>query len=416
MNTQKSDNYKWYLLFFLWVAFFLHQGTRQIYNAILPQIQNTFEVDSLKMGIVGTVFTMTYGICALFSGVASDMLKRKWMVVAGLLIFCLGIFCSGWATCIGMMIIFYGLMNGVGQAFYYPAACSLLSQLHEQSRATALAIHQTALYLGIVICSCISGYLGDIPSVMGMSGWRIPFILFGGIGILWALCLAFFMRDTKPMQNKDNIPEQKASLKDAMFVIFRKPAAILLAIGFGMHIYVDCGFKTWMPTFLQDTFRLDGASAAFNAVIWHYIGAIIGVMLGGRISDKFAKIRKTIRFEANIFGLLVASPFIYIMATANTALLCFVALFLFGLFRGIYDSNMFAALFDVVAPRYRASASGIMLCFGFIIGSTAPAVLGFMRDEFGISTAITSLAAFYFLGAIIILIAQCFFFKRDYEG
>ena len=416
-NTQPKDNYKWFLLLFLWIAFFLHQGTRQIYNAILPQIQNAFDVDSLKMGIVGTVFTMTYGLCAPISGIASDFLRRKYMVVAGLFIFCLGIFLSGWVSSIGLMIVFYGILNGAGQAFYYPAACSLLSQLHNETRATALAIHQTALYAGIVICSCVSGYFGDIPSVADLSGWRIPFILFGGIGILWAVLLAFLMRDTKPqVQSKSNSDNDKASFKDAFFVMFRKPSAILLAFGFGMHIYTDCGFKTWMPTFLQDQFGLDGANAAFNAVIWHYIGAFFGVMVGGRISDKLAKLRQTIRFETNIFGLAFASPFILLMATTQSLTVCFVALFLFGLFRGVYDSNMFASLFDVVAPRYRASASGIMLCFGFIIGSTAPAVLGYMRDVFGISSAIASLGGFYFTGAIIILFARNFFFKRDYES
>lgn len=91
-------------------------------------------------------------------------------------------------------------------------------------------------------------------------------------------------------------------------------------------------------------------------------------------------------------------------------------MFLFGIFRGVYDSNLFASLFDVVAPRYRASASGLMLCFAFIIGSTAPAVLGWMRDEFGMASGIASLAAFYFAGGLIILLARNIFFKRDYEA
>lgn len=79
--SQPKDYYKWFLLLFLWVAFFLHQGTRQIYNAILPQIQNTFDVDSTQMGMTGTIFTLTYGICAPLSGFASDFLRRKWMVI-----------------------------------------------------------------------------------------------------------------------------------------------------------------------------------------------------------------------------------------------------------------------------------------------------------------------------------------------
>lgn len=415
-NDSSKDYYKWFLLLFLWVAFFLHQGTRQIYNAILPQIQGTFGVDSVKMGIVGTIFTLTYGICAPLSGFASDFLKRKYMVIVGLGVFCTGIFLSGWVSCIGMMIVFYGLLNGAGQAFYYPAACSLLGQLHEKTRATALAIHQTALYAGIVICSCVSGMFADIPSVGSLDGWRIPFILFGGIGIVWAFMLIFLMRDTKPITHTHTEGEiKKASFKDAFMVMFRKPAAMSLALGFGMMIYVDCGFKTWMPTFLQEHFHMDAAVAATNAVVWHYAGAFFGVMLGGRITDKLASKRKTVRFEANIIGLLCGAPFIYFMANTSSEALCCLGMLAFGLFRGVYDSNLFASLFDVVAPRYRASASGLMLCFAFIIGSSAPMVLGWIRDNFGMNYGIASLAAFYLAGGVIILLGRNLFFKRDYE-
>lgn len=416
-SLEKKENlisyYKWILLGFLWVAFFLHQGTRQIYNAILPQIQNSFDVDSVKMGMVGTVFTMTYGICAPLSGFAADFLRRKWMVVSGLLIFCAGIFISGWASAIGMMVLSYGILNGMGQAFYYPAACSLLGQLHEKTRATALAIHQTAVYVGIVVCSCVSGYFGDIQTVGSFDGWRIPFVMFGFTGILWAVFLAFSMRDTKPATTVSS--QEKASFKDAFFVMFKKPSALLLALGFGMMIYVDCGFKTWMPTFLRENFNMDGTSAAFNAVIWHYAGAFFGVMLGGRITDKLVESRPTVRFEANILGLLLGAPFIFLMANTSVQWICFVGLFMFGFFRGVYDSNLFASLFEVVASRYRASASGLMLCFAFMFGSSAPVVLGWIRDNFGMAEGIASLSVFYLAGGVIIFIARNAFFKRDRE-
>ena len=411
-TNNNTGNYKWLLLMFLWAAFFLHQGTRQIYNAILPQIQGAFGVDSLKMGIVGTVFTMTYGICAPLSGLASDFLSRKYMVVAGLFIFCAGIFVSGWATCIGMMIVFYGLLNGAGQAFYYPAACSLLSQLHDDTRATALSIHQTALYAGIVICSCVSGYFGDIPSVGDFDGWRMPFVLFGGTGILWAAVLAVAMRNTKPAQAQGGAA-QKASFKDAFFVMFRKPSAILLAFGMGMHIYVDCGFKTWMPAFLHDRFALDGAQAAFNAVIWHYIGACLGVMLGGKVSDYFAKARKTARFETNIIGLVLASPFIFLTANAGAQALCFAAMLAFGFFRGVYDSNMFASLFDVVAPRYRSAAMGLYLSGAFFLGCPATWALGKVGEHFSLQAGMAIFAVTYALGAVAIFLARGVFYARD---
>ena len=69
----------------------------------------------------------------------------------------------------------------------------------------------------------------------------------------------------------------------------------------------------------------------------------------------------------------------------------------------------------MVAPRYRASASGLMLCFAFIIGSSAPMVLGWIRDNFGMNYGIASLSAFYLAGGVIILLGRNLFFNRDFE-
>ena len=40
--NMKSDCYKWLLLAFLFVTFFLELGTRQVYNAVLPQLMVYF--------------------------------------------------------------------------------------------------------------------------------------------------------------------------------------------------------------------------------------------------------------------------------------------------------------------------------------------------------------------------------------
>ena len=37
-----EEMYKWMLLVLLWVAYFIHQGSRQIYPSILPQIKEYF--------------------------------------------------------------------------------------------------------------------------------------------------------------------------------------------------------------------------------------------------------------------------------------------------------------------------------------------------------------------------------------
>ena len=401
-------NYKWRALALLWVAFFLQQGTRQIFGATLSSIQGALGVTAAQIGMIATVFTFAYGLSVPFAGVTADLLNRKWMVVSGVFVFCLGIFASGFVAALGLLIVTYGLLNGFGQSFYYPSATSIIGQLHKETRATALSILQMGLYTGIIGCSAAAGFLAE----SGADGWRTAFRVFGGLGILWAVALAFLLRDTRPdggvaaAAPESDAPARKPALKEAFAVFIANPSAVLLAVGLGMMIYVDVGFKTWMPSHLETTFGVAKRSAALNAVLWHYLGAFVGVTLGGRISDRLAARRPSVRMETNMLGLACAVPFIAWMAYAPSLTVCCVAMALFGVFRGVYDSNLMASLFDLIPSRYHASGAGIMLCFGFVFGSTSPVVLGLLKEHFSSAAGLASLAAFYLAGAAVIAVAR----------
>ena len=396
----------------LWVAFFLQQGTRQIFGAALSSIQGSLGVGAAQIGMVATVFTFAYGLSVPFAGVTADLFNRKWMVVSGVFVFCLGIFVSGFVSCLGMLLVTYGILNGFGQSFYYPSATSIIGELHKDTRATALSILQMGLYAGIIGCSAASGYFAE----SGADGWRMPFWVFGGIGIAWAVVLAFGLKGgPTSMPATDGtapVPSAaKPSLKEAFIVFLSNPSALLLAVGLGMMIYVDVGFKTWMPSHIENAFGLAKGAAALNAVLWHYLGAFVGVTLGGRISDRFVSRRPSIRMETNIAGLAIAVPFIVWMAYAPSLLSCCAAMALFGVFRGVYDSNLMASLFDLIPQRYHASGAGIMLSCGFVFGSTSPVVLGLVKDTFSSTAALASLAAFYLAGAAVIAVAR----KKQYR-
>jgi MFS family permease len=304
-------------------------------------------------------------------------------------------------------MLMYGAVNGFGQSFFYPAATSLVQQLHSERKATALSIMQIALYSGIILFSFASGKILDV-----CGDWRVPFKVFGVAGVVWAAALVFLLRDTKPVA-----AAVKPSLGDALKAVFSKPSAILLALGLGMQIFVDVGFKMWMPTYLKETFPgMGAASYGLHAVLWHYLGAFVGVIVGSRIADGLVRRRHGIRMEMNILGLVAGAPFILWMANAGTFSDVCAAMGLFGFFRGVYDSNQFASIFDVIAPRYRASAMGVMLAFAFAFGALAPVVLGLVKDAFTMSAGLAALSVFFVAGAALIAVARIFFLERDYEG
>lgn len=416
-----EKNYKWWALALLWVAFFLQQGTRQLFGPSVPSICASFGVDKVALGVVGTVFAMTYGICVPFAGLTADLFNRKWMVTIGVAIFCGGIFLSGFVASVGLLILTYGILNGFGQTFYYPSATSLVSQLHKESRATAISILQLGLYIGIVGCGSLAGFVAG----KGGESWRMPFWIFGGLGLAWAVALVFFLKDTKPVASTVGLnlqPQpQKPSIREAISAVFSKPTAICVILGLAMMIYVDIGFKNWMPSHLQETFGRDCPFlkqwAGLHAVLWHYVGAIVGVLVGSRIGDRLVKGRPGIRLEMGIAGLGLAIPFIVWMAMTQSFVFCCVAMLGFGLFRGVYDSNFMASFFDVVNPRYHASGVGIMMCIAFLFGSLSSTVLPWLAKMLGgnMAWSMSSLAGFYLIGALVIFLARACFLGRDYE-
>ena len=57
------------------------------------------------------------------------------------------------------------------------------------------------------------------------------------------------------------------------------------------------------------------------------------------------------------------------------------SLALFGVFRGFYDSNTYPALYHVIRPESRATATGMFLAAGFLGGGFAPVVVGWMAEK-----------------------------------
>ena len=413
---RESKNYKWVMLGLLAVTYFLMHASRQIFNASLPDIKASLPGTSdAQWGFTRTAFLFSYGLVVPLAGIAADMLKRKWVVVAGALIFSASVLATGFVDGFVGMLVMYGLMNGIGQCMIPASSSSLIAQHHVESRSTALSIYQTGLYFGIIVSSALAGWLGGVSQ----DGWRYAFWGFGAIGVVWALITAVVMRDTPPLVTGASRPgSDTASIRDACLAMVSKPSAILLTFAFGMLVFGSNCFRTFMPLFLRTPaadggFAMTAGSAAFHAVFWFYVGSFIGIGSGARLSDKLAHRFPAIRINMLILGLALSAPAMAAMVYMPNFPLCCFMMFVFGLGGGFFDCSLYSGLFEVVAPRYRAAAMGVYLCGAFIIGCPATAVLGYVGQHFSYQHGIAIFGGTYAIGAVAVLIARLCFFKRD---
>jgi MFS transporter, Spinster family, sphingosine-1-phosphate transporter len=115
--------------------------------------------------------------------------------------------------------------------------------------------------------------------------------------------------------------------------------------------------------------------------------------------------------------MLLGAPTIAWMGLAGNLTATWLAMAGVGFCRGLYESNTQASLFDVIAPRYRASAVAMMTMLAFLAGSTSPWLLGWCRGAFGdgagLSYGFAALSLAYLLGGLAVLVALKTTFPQD---
>ena len=396
-----SKSYKWEIIFLLWVAYFLNQADRQVFNTVLPHIQEFLGATDATMGLISTCFNLFFALTVPFAGYFADRLSRSKIIIFSVTLFSVATMFTGYASTVVLMIMMRSVATGVGEAIFGPTYPAIIAEYHDgRTRARAMSIHQTAYYVGVIASGFLAGLVAD------KLGWQYSFLIFGAAGVVFAFVLLLRLRDKNTAQQKAEATQQsKPSFFEAMAAIFKVPTAVCMIFGFTSLIFVLTGYLTWMPKCLMETFDLSSASAGFNSMFWTHAAAFVGVLVAGSLSDKLAASKGggKNRLILQAGGLLLAAPCIVLMGVSKEIWVVYAALAGFGFFRAFFDANTYSILYDVISERYHSSASAVLQMFGFGMGSLAPLILGLMSPKLGLSGGIATLGAIWVVAGIVLL-------------
>lgn len=390
-SDSASGRTKWIIVGLLWVAFFLNQADRQIFSVTLPLIQADFNLTSGQMGLVATTFTLVFGLMVPFAGLAGDVIARHKVVVFSLVIFSGGTLLTGVATSYLLLLLFRGVATGAGEAMYAPAANSLIGEQHVATRGRALSLHQTANYTGIVLGSLFAGWIAEAH------GWRWSFAAFGAAGLIWAVVLYVFAGKLAPNKAAASAPasprENQALIAlEALKTVATSPLLIGQILGFSGLIFVMVGYLTWTPSLLFERFGMSLSQAGLFAVLYHHLFAAVGLLATGYIADRLIARRPKVRLVAMSAGLALFAPFLWLVGASNEIGLVYAGLAGFGLVRGVYDANLFAAIFDAVENRLRSTVTGIVVAVAYVAGAASPFIMGILKTRYGLEGGFNLLA------------------------
>lgn len=393
----------WGALVLLWFAFFLNQADRQILPNVMTLVKADFALDSGQLGLLNSSFHWVFAAMVPFAGWLADRRSRRAVLITALVVWSLTTGLSGLATSF-LVLVLLRAATGAGEACYLPAAMSLLTDLHQPKRTgLVLSIHQSANYVGVAIAGLAAGWIGQTY------GWKHAFMIFGGAGLFVAALLLWRLPDA---------PRQSALVENAplgvrLREVFGVPSFYWLVGAFLGMLIVNTAYLAWMPTLLHERFELSLPAAGFHAAIYHQVGALIGVLLGGRLSDWWQARSVFGRPLTQLLGLVLGLPFIVLLGVAEERTTVYAALGIFGVCRGLFDAALFTALFAVVPTRVRGLASGLMIAFAFLGGGFAPWLVGLLAKGQGLGNALAWSATGYGFGAVCLALGCVLSYRRD---
>ena len=408
-----SGLYKWWVVAMLGGAYFFHQADRAIFGVLVPYIQSDLALTERQLGHVNTVLFLTIAVVTFIAGFLGDRFDRKRIITGSLIFWSVATMGLGFASSFVAVVMLRSVATGGGESFYGPSAMSLLASHHRETRSLAFSIHQAALYLGLMLSGVLALRVLDVVGT-----WRRVFVAFGAAGLILGVSYLFLMRpDARDDARRAGGKPEGASLGESFRAFFACPSALLATTGFIAICCVNNTYITWAPKMFHERFGLDGATAGAHAMFYHHLVAFGAILAGGWLTDRFVARFPRFRLGFQICALLLGAPALLLIGRCGTFAAAMAMTAAYGLFRGLFEVNTHASVFDVVPARHRASVVGFMLLLAMGLGALfSGELMGWVFSSFGeraYSVAFALMGGTYALAALLMSVSFFFTFRRD---
>jgi MFS family permease len=396
------------------LAFFLALVTyldRVCISIAAPFIMQDLGLTLVQMSTVFGAFTLAYSLFEVPSGWLGDVTGPRRVLTRIVLWWSAFTMLTGAAQGLRSLVTIRFLF-GAGEAGAFPNAVRSFSQwFPARERGMANGV----LFFGSRLGGAFTAPLA-LPLIQWW-GWRVSFLVFGTVGLFWAVSWYRTYRD-RPDEHGDIDREELAwihqTTPNAQFPTPNDAAeptpwrrlltspnlyaicAMYFTFGYGLYFYF-----TWLPTYLLRELSLSPRVAAvFSSLPFLLAGA--ANLGGGWCTDTLARTRglrvARVALGSTAFSLSAALILasILVPASVGKALLLAVALASadFAL------SACWAVCLDI-APRHAGVVTGFMNTFGNLGGLIGPIVVALMVDRLGSWTLpLYVTAAVYFIGAL----------------
>ncbi len=399
-----KNNYRWEMLFWLFVVVLISYFDRVNFSVSAPLIMKEFNLGAALMGMIMSAFNIGYTVFNFYGGfLAEKYSARKFMTFILFLWSVMTIFTGfGWSFISFLVIrIIFGMCEGP-LVLVNTKLVNRWMLPNERARASGLWL--AAMPVGVVLGVLLSGF------IVQSYGWRSVFYLFGVAGVIMAAMNWKILRDQPSDHPSISKTERdlihssieqyegvsKPNTKGSTLIeLLKNPSVWIISLVYFALLMFLWGNLNWLPTYFMKA-RSSSLlkSGLFSAIPW--IGAALGSFVLGWLSDR-RFILKTRAGWVTLSLIAVVPTIVYAVITPDlyVSLACFTiaSFFGFGSLGLFYALNM-----EMFAKEDVAKVSGIMLSAGSFAGIIAPSLMGFVLE---ITNSFNN--AYYFFGLLSFL-------------
>jgi MFS family permease len=383
------------------------QADRYLLSAVFPLLKADFQLTDAQLGTLSAAFLLVATLGAVPFGVLVDRTVRTHVAAWGAALWSVAMIWAGLATSYGSLFVArMGL--GVAESSYTPASFSLLSDYYP--------VRERSRVLGLYQVGAVVGFLGlPLGGLIATSwGWRAAFYVYALPGFALAIVTWRLREPVRGAADRaDEIgydgdrPRSRFAAMGAgagIGHVLRIPSVTISLVTNSLAIFFTSGLGIWATTFLvrYHDMSLAQATAATSLLA---VGAITGMIWGGRLSDRLvARGRSTARVEvaaaAQVVGAVLLVP-----AFATDSTLVMLVLFALGAVTLTMPNAPLAALrADVVHPDLRGRAASVAAILSATAAAGSPLVIGLLSDAAGLRAALLVLLPLMAVGGMVLAV------------
>jgi sugar phosphate permease len=399
---QPTRTRSWVVVFAVTLAIIQYIDRVAISQAA-PMITTDLSLTPQQMGYVFSAFTLAYALFEIPAGYLGDRIGPRRVLLRIVLWWSFFTAATGFVRGLPSLLTTRFLF-GAGEAGCFPNLTKAFNRwLPSAERSKAQGVMWMSARWGgaatpLLVFFCLQ-YMN----------WRTAFVVFAGLGMVWAAVFYWWYRDN-PRDHKGvnaaeaallpSDKEQQSSHADVPWKkLFTSRTVWCLGGQYAALSYAWYFFVTWFPTYLLKERGFDVKQSALLAgtpLLLGGFGALVAGWLLPILSKRLGSVRRA-RCGLGAFSLTMAAILLVASTTFSNPYLAVATIALVSFFNDLTIPGAWTACMDV-GGRFVGTLGGTMNMMGNIGGFLSPIVIGYI-----VQTTNSWTLAFYITGGVYLL-------------